>query len=79
MSFKEIFWYHSFDLDQPSMELRGSIFWVLSRTALSFFFSTAIEVERSEPSVEPGTIIPKGLGLMKTILLLFVVQSIYII
>ena len=45
------------------MELRGSIFWVLSRTPLSFFFSTAIEVERSEPSVEPGTIIHKGLGI----------------
>ena len=45
------------------MELRGSVFWVLSRTTLSFFFSTEIEVERSEPSVEPGTIIPKGLGI----------------
>ena len=45
------------------MKLRGSIFWVLSRTPLSLFFSTAIEVERSEPSVEPGTIIPKGLGI----------------
>ena len=44
------------------MELRGSIFWVLSRTTLGVFFSTEIEVERSEPSVEPGTIIPKGLG-----------------
>ena len=55
--------YHSFDLNQPSMELRGSIFWILSRTPLSFFFSTAIEVGRSEPSVEPGTITPKGLGI----------------
>ena len=49
MSFKEIFWV--------------PFIWVLSRTPLSFFFSTAIEVERSEPSVEPGTIIPKGLGI----------------
>ena len=46
------------------MELRGPILWVLSRTPLSFFFSTAIEVERSEPSVEPSTIIPKGLGII---------------
>ena len=45
------------------MELKGSIFWVLSRTTLSFFFSTVIEVERSEPSVELGTIIPKGFGI----------------
>ena len=41
------------------MELRGSIFWVLSRT----FISSANDVEKSEPSVEPGTIIPKGLGI----------------
>ena len=33
------------------MELRGLIFWVLSRTPLSFFFSTAIEVERSDFSM----------------------------
>ena len=44
MSFKDISGYHLFDLDQPSMELRGSVFWVLSRTPLNFFFSTAIEV-----------------------------------
>ena len=43
------------------MELRGSIFWVLSTS--QFIFSTAIEVERSEPSEEPGTIIPKGLDI----------------
>ena len=51
------------------MELKGSILWVLSRTPLSFFFSTAIEVERTEPSVEPGTIISKGLVNMFSLIL----------
>ena len=43
--------YQSFDLDQASMEL--------SRTSLNLFFSTVIEVERPELSVEPGIIIPR--------------------
>ena len=56
MSFKDIFWV-------PSKELRRLSLCVLSRTSLNLFFSTSIEVERSEPSVEPGTIIPRGLGI----------------
>ena len=43
-----------------------------------FLFSTAIEVERSEPSVEPGTIIPKGLGIIYMCsLILELIHSIY--
>ena len=32
----------------------------IKQNTSQFLFDTAIEVERSEPPVEPGTIIPKG-------------------
>ena len=43
------------------MELIWTICWVISSKFLTFFFSTVIEVERSKPSVDPGTIICRGL------------------